>query len=60
MADDKTHKGRPDRDRINLSEAYEVDYWTNKLQVTKEALAEAVKHAGSQASDVAAYIKNHR
>lgn len=31
MADDRTNRGPHDRHRINLSEVYEVRYWTGKL-----------------------------
>ena len=53
MADDKTLRGPQDRTRINLSEDYEVRYWTNKFAVTKDQLAAAVKTAGSSAGAVA-------
>jgi hypothetical protein len=53
MADDKTLRGPQDRTRINLSEDYEVHYWTKKFGVTKEQLAAAVKTAGSSAGAVA-------
>lgn len=53
MADDKTLGGPQDRTRINLSEDYEVQYWTKKFGVTKEQLAAAVKTAGSSAGAVA-------
>ena len=47
MADDKTNKGQRDRDRINLSERYEVDYWKNKFGVSEEGLHDAVQRVGS-------------
>lgn len=53
MADDKTIRGPQDRTRINLSEDYEVRYWTKKFGVTKEQLEAAVKTAGSSAGAVA-------
>ncbi|WP_291821173.1 DUF3606 domain-containing protein [Bosea sp. (in: a-proteobacteria)] len=53
MADDKTLRGPQDRTRINLSEEYEVQYWTKKFGVTKEQLAAAVKTAGSSTGAVA-------
>ena len=46
MADDKADRGRPDRDRININEVYELRYWCDKLGVTKEELAAAVKRVG--------------
>jgi len=53
MADDKSKTGSPDRDRINLNEDYEVNYWTQKFGVSPEALRQAVKQAGPLAKDVA-------
>ena len=57
MADDKTDRGRPDRDRINISEVYELRYWSNKFGVTKEELAAAVERVGPIAKDVEAELK---
>lgn len=42
MSDDTRQVGSPDRDRINLSEDYEVRYWTGALGVTEQQLREAV------------------
>ncbi|KPF68318.1 hypothetical protein IP69_11670 [Bosea sp. AAP35] len=53
MADDKTIRGQQDRTRINMSEDYEVRYWTKKFGVTKEQLAAAVKTAGPSSAAVA-------
>jgi hypothetical protein len=47
MADDKNKTASPDRDRINLSEDYEVQYWTKTLGVSEEELRQAVKQVGS-------------
>lgn len=57
MADDKTKRGPADSSRINLSEDYEVAYWTKALGITKEKLTEAVKEAGSSAKAVRDYLK---
>ena len=57
MADDKTKRGPADSSRINLSEDYEVAYWTKTLGITKEKLTEAVKEAGSSAKAVGDYLK---
>ena len=37
MADDRTIRGPQDRQRINLSEDYEVAYWSKKWDVSREA-----------------------
>ena len=59
MADDKRNTGRPDRDRINLEEDYEVQYWSEKFGVSIEELAAAVKKVGPMASDVQRELKTH-
>ena len=59
MADDKRTTGRPDRDRINIEEAYEVQYWSEKFGVSIEELAAAVKKVGPMASDGKRELKTH-
>ena len=59
MADDKRNTGRPDRDRINIEEAYEIQYWSEKFGVSIEELAAAVKKVGPMASDVKRELKTH-
>ena len=57
MSEDKRGRGRPDRDRIYITEAYELRYWSNKFGVSKEELAAAVKRVGPIAKDVKAELK---
>jgi hypothetical protein len=57
MADDKTKKGPADSSRINVSEDYEIDYWTEALGVSKEKLKEAVQQAGASVTAVKEYLK---
>lgn len=52
MTDDKTDRGPQDRSRINLSEDYEVRYWTNALGVSEARLRELVDRVGSSANAV--------
>jgi hypothetical protein len=54
--DSKDKVGSPDRDRINVHENYEVEYWTNELGVSAERLREAVKEAGTSAKAVREYL----
>jgi len=49
--------GKPDRDRISLSEDYEVQDWSKKFGVTSEELKKAVNKVGSIAKDVETYLK---
>src|SRR4051812_7146267 len=52
MADDKTKLGQADRSRINMSEDYEVRYWTKHLGVTQDELKRAVDKVGNSAPAV--------
>ena len=58
MADDKTKTGKPDRDRINVNEDYELRDWSKKFGVSLQLLKEAVDEVGPMAADVAKYLKN--
>ena len=60
MADDKQHIGKPDRDRISLSEDYEVKYWATKLAVSSAELVDAVKVVGNNAKDVEEYLNKNK
>ncbi|HVT50172.1 MAG TPA: DUF3606 domain-containing protein [Dongiaceae bacterium] len=53
MADDKSKPGKPDRDRISTSEAYELADWSRKFGVSPEELKAAVARVGPMAKDVA-------
>jgi hypothetical protein len=57
MADDRTKRGPADRQRISLSEDYEVTYWTQKWSVSREQLAEAVRRVGPMSAAVAKELK---
>jgi hypothetical protein len=52
MSDDKTKRGQPDRSKINMSEDYEVQYWTRHLGVSREELQRAVDKVGDSAAAV--------
>ena len=52
MADDLHKKGPPDRNRISLSEKWEVDYWTEALGVSEDKLKQAVAKHGNSAKKV--------
>ncbi len=57
MADNKQKTGKPDRDRISLSEDYEVQDWAKKFNVTPAELRKAVKEVGNNAKDVEQFFK---
>ena len=52
MADNKSKRGGQDRSRINMTEDYEVRYWSDKFGVSKEELQRAVERVGSSAKAV--------
>jgi hypothetical protein len=49
MADDLSNRGPQDGSRINLSEEYEVRYWTMALGVSEDHLRQLVKEHGAPA-----------
>jgi len=57
MADEKTMRGGQDRTRINLSEEYEVRYWTEALGVSRERLEELVRQHGNSVEKIRAALK---
>ncbi|WKA26371.1 DUF3606 domain-containing protein [Bradyrhizobium roseum] len=52
MSDNLTKRHQPDRSKINMSEDYEVKYWTNALGVSKEKLQKAIDKVGNSAAAV--------
>ncbi len=52
MADDKTKKGPADATRVNVSEPYEVTYWSDKWGVSPAKLKAAVAKVGPLADRV--------
>ena len=58
MADSKTNVGAPDRDRISLSEDYEVRDWAESFGVSEDRLREAVQAVGNSAEKVREYLKS--
>lgn len=58
MSDNKNKTGSPDRDKINLSEEYEISYWTKKFGVSADKLRKAVQEVGSSSKKVEDYFKS--
>ena len=57
MSDNKNVRGPRDSKRINLTEDYEVSYWTKTLGISKSELEQIVKRVGVMADDVRKQIK---
>jgi len=60
MSDDKTNRGSPDRDRIDINDPDEVRNWTQSLGVTKEELQRAVDAVGPTPGKVYDYLGRNR
>ena len=56
MADDKSMTGKPDRDRINVEEDYELRDWSEKFGVTPDEIKSAVQKVGPMAKDVQQHL----
>ena len=52
MTDNRSKRGQPDRNRINMSQRYEVRYWTKHLGISREELQRAIDKVGPSASAV--------
>jgi hypothetical protein len=59
MSDNKNKQDFRDRDRINVNEPYELQYWTERFNVTTEELRRAVEQAGVMVTDVERVLKNN-
>ena len=57
MSDDKNQRGGADRDRVNVHESYEVEYWSKKFGCSADQLKNAVEKVGVMAKDVEAELK---
>ncbi|WP_216849011.1 DUF3606 domain-containing protein [Pedobacter sp. L105] len=56
---DKNEMRMPDRTSIDLTEYYDVEYWSKRFGVSPELLANAVKASGTTVADeVELYIRN--
>lgn len=53
MPDNLNIRQPQDPTKINVNEDWEVRYWTNKWNVTREQLVAAVRRVGVQTKDVA-------
>jgi hypothetical protein len=56
MSDDKSKRGSPDRDRIDINDPDEVRNWTKSLGVSKADLERAVAAVGPVATKVREHL----
>jgi len=55
--DNKSKTGKGDDSRINVNESYELQYWSEKLNVSRDELRNAVQAVGSNVKEVTQYLK---
>jgi hypothetical protein len=60
MTDNKKLKGIQDKVRINVNEAYEVEYWTKKFGISPQQLRGAVRAVGVSVKRVREYLAAKR
>ncbi|HZO03261.1 MAG TPA: DUF3606 domain-containing protein [Burkholderiales bacterium] len=58
MADDLKQTGKPDDARINVEQEHELDYWSEKLGVSRERLRQAVQAAGPMVRDIQRHLSH--
>jgi len=54
--DSTKNVGSPDRDRINVNEDYELQYWSEKFGVSRDKIKEAVEAVGTSVEAVQKYL----
>ena len=50
--DSSTKRAKPDRNKINLHQAWEADYWTRELGVSMSELERVIGKVGNSAAAV--------
>jgi hypothetical protein len=60
MANDKNNMEKPRRDRINLSELYEVQDWSKKFSVNTKDLRRAVTEVWNNFKDFEVYSQKRQ
>jgi hypothetical protein len=60
MSDDLDKRRPQDASRINLSEPWEVAYWTKALKLTEKELRAAVAAVGDRAEAVRAHLASSK
>ena len=58
MSDDTSKKGPADRDRINVNEKWELQYWTKELGVDADTLKAAVTRVGPMVEKVRSELRS--
>ena len=57
MSNNHAHRETPDPRRLNLNEAWALQYWCKRFRVSEKRLREAVNAVGVMAVAVLAYLE---
>ena len=57
MADDLKQTGKADDSRIDVDQDHELQYWSDKLGVSRDELRKAVQAAGPMVKDVQRHLR---
>lgn len=57
MADDRTKRGPPDSERIDVNDPNELRNWAKSLRATPEKVKEAVAKVGTSADSVRQFLR---
>jgi Protein of unknown function (DUF3606) len=60
MVDNTKKRGTPDRSKVDVNQAYELQYWKKMFGVSGQQLAAAVRRVGPKVKDVAALADKRR
>lgn len=56
MSDDLTRKGPEDPKKVNMSQTWEMDYWSQKFGISKDKLLKAIAAVGPMVADIKAWL----
>ena len=58
MQGERRRRAPDDRTRINVSEYYEIDFWTSRFDCTEAELRDAVNRLGTCTHVIKAFLRN--
>ena len=56
MVDDKSNRGRQDRERVSSTERYEVDYLARKTELPSQLVRKVIEQEGPSRTNVERYL----
>ena len=60
MTDNQPRRNSRERQRINASDGYELNYWTRQLRCTEQELRVAIAVAGPEVAAVRSHLQAKR